>query len=202
MTTTTVSESGRRERKKLATREALRSAAFDLFGEKDFHTVTVDEICARADVAVSTFFRHFSSKEDVVLGDFDLRGDAFFAALDDQPTDVGFRDLVLGALAQWQSTRRDIATLEIEAELISREPALLGALVSMLQRWEGPIATSLARRYRRPAESTEVRFVAAGIATAIRLVLDQWNRAPDSDIFTIALDAVDRLAPSLATLLD
>jgi len=52
----------RRARKKARTRSEIFHAALELFSERDFDAVTVEQICAAADVARGTFFLHFPTK--------------------------------------------------------------------------------------------------------------------------------------------
>lgn len=62
-----VTELGRRERKKLQTRQSIADAALELFLARGFDDVGVKEIADRADVSVTTLFKHFPSKESLLF---------------------------------------------------------------------------------------------------------------------------------------
>lgn len=62
------SEAPIRERKKLQTRQAIHQASIDLVAERGLAGVTVEEICARADISPRTFFNYFPSKAAATLG--------------------------------------------------------------------------------------------------------------------------------------
>jgi len=57
---------GRRERKRIETRERIFRAALKLFAEHGFFETTVEEITEAADVGKGTFFNYFPSKEHVL----------------------------------------------------------------------------------------------------------------------------------------
>ncbi|MFI9269989.1 TetR/AcrR family transcriptional regulator [Kitasatospora sp. NPDC052896] len=59
--------SGRRERKKAATRQKIADTALRLFLERGYDTVGIRDVAAEADVAVTTVFSHFASKEALVF---------------------------------------------------------------------------------------------------------------------------------------
>lgn len=62
-----VQDSDRRVRR---TRAALGQALLDLAGERPFERLTVRELVDRADVGYATFFRHYASKEALLLDVF------------------------------------------------------------------------------------------------------------------------------------
>lgn len=193
---------GRRERKKQATRDGLRHAALELMAEYGFEGVTVELICQRADVATSTFFRHFPTKEDVVLAELQDRGGELLEALDAQPADVSPGTLLLGALGSWRSNRRAPEVLRAEATLLATEPALQARLGRMVIGWEQPIAERLAGRYGRDAASVDVQLAAAWLVTSIRVVIRQWAAGGGAeDVFDLGAVVVGRLATAMELML-
>ena len=58
---------GRRERKKAATRQALADAALNLFLEHGYDAVTLHDIAEAADVSTTTLLKHFPGKEALVF---------------------------------------------------------------------------------------------------------------------------------------
>jgi AcrR family transcriptional regulator len=75
----------RRERKKIAARARILSAAIDLFSRRGLDAVTVDEIASAADVGKGTIYDYFATKESIVV--------AFMADLEARmaPTIASFR---------------------------------------------------------------------------------------------------------------
>jgi AcrR family transcriptional regulator len=78
---------GLRERTRRAVQAALSEAAQELFVTQGFEATTVDQIAAAAGISPRSFFRYFASKEDVVLGRYDLQSDDLAAALSARPLD-------------------------------------------------------------------------------------------------------------------
>ncbi|MGW2375191.1 MULTISPECIES: TetR/AcrR family transcriptional regulator [Kitasatospora] len=74
-----------RERKKLRTRQALIDTALDLFGERGFDRVTLDQLCEAVEVSKRTFFRAFTSKEDVAAAPTQDLWTAFLEVLENRP---------------------------------------------------------------------------------------------------------------------
>jgi AcrR family transcriptional regulator len=90
-------ELGRRERRKVATREAIASAALRLFLERGYRDVSIKDIAAEADVAVATVFSHFAGKEEIIFDRSDEIRGTLVSAVVDRPAG----DSILDALERW-----------------------------------------------------------------------------------------------------
>ena len=61
-----IPRSGRRERRRVETRERIYRAALALFAERGFMETTVEDITEAADVGKGTFFNYFPTKQHVL----------------------------------------------------------------------------------------------------------------------------------------
>jgi AcrR family transcriptional regulator len=76
-----------RERTRRAVRAELTMLAQELFVARGYDETTVDDIAAAAGMSRRTFFRYFASKEDLVLGKYEMFGDRLAEALAARPHD-------------------------------------------------------------------------------------------------------------------
>ncbi|WP_144710424.1 TetR/AcrR family transcriptional regulator [Curtobacterium pusillum] len=120
-TTTTATEPCTlRERKKQQTRQALHDAALTLVSAHGLDGVTVEQICADADVSARTFFNYFTSKAHAALGldtvDVPEAAAAWFAAADGSLVDDLCR-LVASSVPLSQDRRRMKELLVLRPEM-------------------------------------------------------------------------------------
>ncbi|MEU3177303.1 TetR/AcrR family transcriptional regulator [Streptomyces albidoflavus] len=169
---------GRRERKKAATRQKIAEAARRLFLERGYEAVGIREVAAEADVAVTTLFSHFPAKEALVFAedaDFARRlTEAVAGRAPDTP-------LVSALRREVEALVRHCSSDEAAPvwHLIDASPALRQYEAAMRQRHAEGLATALA----------EVR---AGSPTACRALatftVDAYALARDAEEPGAALD--------------
>ncbi|WP_082097086.1 TetR/AcrR family transcriptional regulator [Demequina gelatinilytica] len=178
-----------------ATRARLQSAALDLFEERGYRAVTVEEIAAAAGVSHMTFFRHFPTKERVLLDDpFDP---VIAAAVAAQPTGMPpieriARGLVsLAPLLDQEPTAQARRAIAIAA----REPDLQAGMAANTAATERAIVEAAATAGDEPA----MRIAAAACLAAVTAVLLGW--ATDGSTRTLGelvSTAMTTVVPALA----
>ncbi len=60
---------GLRERRRIKAMRSIQERALDLFDERGFAAVTIEEIAAAAEVSPSSVYRYFGTKEGIVVAD-------------------------------------------------------------------------------------------------------------------------------------
>lgn len=68
----------------LSARERLINTSYELFTSRGINDVGVDEVVAKAGVAKATLYRHFPSKEDLVLAFMDRRAEVWTSEMIDR----------------------------------------------------------------------------------------------------------------------
>ncbi|WP_328609694.1 TetR family transcriptional regulator [Amycolatopsis sp. NBC_00345] len=153
---------GRRERKKAATRQALSEAALRLFLERGFDQVTVAQVAAAADTAVTTLFAHFpGGKEALILGDGAERAARLTAAVRERGPGVS----ILDALQAFLTTRGPFdparsPEFRRSTDLVMRTPALRAYARTLWTGNEAVLAGVIAEEASRPADDLSVRVLA------------------------------------------
>lgn len=190
-------EGGRRARKKERTRTQIYSAAMKLFVARGYDAVTIDEICAAADVARGTFFLHYPSK-DSLLGEYGRQASAELVALLDAHEGSATRALEDGLrfLAE-RATRLAPVVRLVVRESAARPTAITDTTES--GRDLSAIFAEVIRRGQRAGEFRKgvVPLVAGAILSSSYLVIaGAWARqdeGPNLEALTRqALDVVLR----------
>jgi AcrR family transcriptional regulator len=183
------STGGLRERKKDATRQALRAAALELFNERGFAGTSVDEIASRADVSRSTFFRYFGSKEDVFFAEGDVNGEIFVQMLLARPAEeapIRAYEEALVALTKERVVEATRHLTRVSEELIRDDAALRLRRHREVERWTVLIGDALAQRDGRQTAGRADRVAAAVCLGVSEQVGREWMEVGGPD----AVDAI------------
>jgi AcrR family transcriptional regulator len=180
---------GLRERKRLATRQAIQQAVLSLALERGLEHVTVEEISRQADISPRTFFNYFVSKEAAIAGDSPsliaaAEVDLFVSGGPNGNLLRDLGELVAGA-ADHASDSRDIVLLR--RELHTRYPNLFALRMAGMKAFEDELAVVVERRLVHDDPTLAEDPVA--LASRARLVTlvafgalrHAWTRWADSD---------------------
>ena len=187
-----------RERKKVATRRAIRRIALDLIAERGFSHVTVEDIAEAADISPRTFFNYFPSKEAVLFGADRDRTEALRERILTQPAEIGALEVLCSALvAEAAAVAEELAALGGEPatwlarmKAASVDPQLRAAQAAHMASVEQVIADALATRLGTEIGSDPYPQLLAGAAMGVmRAVGMIWAGAGGALSFEQLTDA-------------
>jgi len=191
-------ELGRRERKKLETRSALRSAALRLAIERGPEQVTIEEIADAADVSVRTFFNYFSSKEEAIIG-WDPEARAGMAQrLLARPADEAPFTALRNVLAEmFENADEWVDNRALRQRLVRDHPSLLPRHLQAHHDLERTLHGALVERLHvDPGASLYPALVVTASVNAMRLALTWWEETDRTtsltDLLHEAFDALER----------
>src|SRR5215207_5311230 len=175
--------------KAVRTRATLLRSALELFDERGYDGTSAAAIAERAGVSEMTFFRHFPSKDSVLIAD---PYDPLIAeAITRQPAHVSPIAAAIGAIAEGWKAVPPPASAEVRDRLriVSRTPSLRGAIARSNAATETAISGALSARGE---SASDARIAAAATMGALTAALLDWADGDDPDLGT-AIDAALRV---------
>lgn len=168
----TVERTGLRERKKRATRDALRTAALRLALERGPDNVRVEEIAEAAGVSPRTYNNYFSSREQAIVAGITAEREARVAlSVATRAPGTRLSDAVVDAVVEQHT---DPTPRERDGMLlITTSPALRTAYVDAATTMEEPLADAIVARCGN-IDRTTARVLAASVAAGTRVALQEW----------------------------
>ncbi len=169
---------GRRERKKLATRQVIADEAMRLFLDRGYDAVTVAEIADAADVAVSTVFKHFDSKEAIAFARDPAVEAQLVRAVLERPAGVS----IARSLRDFLVDTPTLVTGSPEFLALVREtPALTAYSDRMWSRHARAVAAAIEAETGHPASDMRVRAWTRALVQIPSLVREEPDRATAVD---------------------
>lgn len=176
-------EPGLRERKKQRTRQALVTAALDLFERHGYDQTTVAQIAEAAELSTRTFFLHFPTKEDVLLANTEHRIDQGVQAIRDHTT-ATVPEALLAAMHRMiddvEATDVPSGAARLRSELLVRVPALQIRLFQRLFTGQNTLIDALTEAFPaldRIEAAARVGAVIGAVNAAMLTSLDQGDSA-------------------------
>lgn len=171
------------------TRDALRQAALVRFLGQGVEATSAEQIAADAGVSLRTFYRHFTSKHDLLFADYDAGLQWFRAALSEQSGEASLIDSVHSAV---MAAPYDVDAVARIAELRTQELDA-GRIVRHVRQVEGEFAEAVEEfliRTDRPGpgadERLRVTVTARCVAAAVFGAMEVWMLDPDRSLPELA----------------
>jgi AcrR family transcriptional regulator len=171
------------------TREALRQAALVRFLAQGVEDTSAEQIAADAGVTLRTFYRHFSSKHDLLFADY-TGLNWFRSALSDRPAGESIVDSVQAAIFAFPY---DVDAVAKIAALRDHEIDP-GRIVRHIQDVQADFADAIAVQLQRrscaneptPDERVRVAVTARSIAAAVFGAMEVWMLSDDRSLGELA----------------
>ena len=182
----------------------LERLAFELFARKGFDETTVDDIAAAAGIARRTFFRYFSSKNDLVWGDFEGQLRRLRALLDEADPHAPMMDAVRRAVVEFNRfDPQDVPWHRQRMQLILGVPTLQADATLRYASWRSVITAFVAERTGAPVSALVPRLAGNVVLSACVSAYEYWLASGEETVLADVLDETLRqVSAGLSAVLD
>jgi AcrR family transcriptional regulator len=171
----------------------LTEVAQDLFVDSGYEATTVEAIADAAGMSKRTFFRYFASKEDLVIGKYNLFGDRLVEALADRPQDEPAWEslrVILHVFDEYYDDPHKRARSAAMEAIVQSSPSLNAAYLDKLSRMQKMLAAEIRTRLLLQSTGADPRPEAlVGSAFACLVAAKaSWQASDKSRAFSELLD--------------
>ena len=186
-----------RERRRLRTRATIKAEALRLFLEQGYKATTVEQIAAGLDISPRTFFRYYSSKEELLFEDeYDQPLiEAFRAQPPDLSPILAFRNALKDVYGRL--TEHEYALEEQRHKVLASAPELQTRNGQESCRNIDLLARLVAERLNRPPDDLEVRTLAGaltGVVLSCQTEESARSLAQQLDLIKARLECLESLS--------
>jgi len=179
-----MAEVGLRERKKQRTHDTIVQVAIEQFSERGYQATTVADIAAAAEVAPSTVFAYFATKEDIVFAGWEPFQTSFRERIEDRPAGESaieaLRDWALRTIPALLGAPTDeMLTLR---RIIDSDERLLAVERSRMGYFEDVLTREVARDLNTSPDAALTRIVASAVAGALGAILSDSRQAEPAEL--------------------
>ena len=181
-------------------RQEIVRAAWPLFAARGYEATTVDAIARAACVSRRTFFRYFSSKEDVVVGTSDALAEDVLAALAARPPREPPLVAIQSSLRPVLASRlADPAEARAIVRLLRESRTLRRAMLERHARMEERLAALFAARARaNPRKDPTPALLAFLTRALLDTAFNVWFDQKPKDAGAMVDDLFRRLKAAVA----
>lgn len=194
---------GLRERKKMDTRRAIRSAALDLAQEVGLDTLTVEDIARRAEISPRTFFNYFPHKEDALVVDSATAARSLQPLIAARPATESPLQAIRAVFSEtdlFSIMNSDRSRTLARRKLAQQHPVLLARQLSLNARMERLLAEAFAERLGvDPDTDPRPALIAGVVGAALRCAIQHWGHDSTELLSDRILSTIDLLASGLLT---
>jgi TetR/AcrR family transcriptional regulator, regulator of mycofactocin system len=188
-------------RRRSTTGDHITSVALDLFAERGFDEVSVDDVARAAGIARRTLFRYYPTKNAIPWGDFGAHLEHMRDLLDRVPTDAPTSVALRSALLAFNDfDEAEAARHRQRMRVILETAALQAHSMTMYAGWRTVIADFVARRLGLDATDLVPQTTAWSMLGVALSAYESWLADESVSLPTALGAAFDTVSAGLAAL--
>ncbi|MCV7106652.1 TetR/AcrR family transcriptional regulator [Mycolicibacterium chitae] len=188
-----------RERKRKRTRAVIYEAAMELFEERAYAEVTVEDICERAEIGRATFFRFYGAKGALLL-EFNRRlADRVRTEVDAGAGSAPQRLRTVGAVVADAWADSSAAMRAMAFDMLNRPETPVGGetLHPELIALVAEIVAEGQRNGQLRGQQLGAQFIATMVVTVLAGCVANWFDTPDMELRAAMVHTVDLMLTGL-----